>query len=63
MKNLGQGAAPKPQSVDDLPPEAKSDFQKAKEMKDKAADDYKAKNFDGASEKYYQIINIIREND
>ena len=37
--------------------------QKAKEMKDKAADDYKAKNFDGASEKYYQVINIIREND
>ena len=53
MKNMGQAAAPKPQTVDDLPPEAKSDFQKAKEMKDKAAEEYKAKKFDGACEKYY----------
>ena len=32
-------------------------------MKDKAAEDYKAKKFDGACEKYYQVINYIRGND
>ncbi len=32
-------------------------------MKDKAAEDFKAKNLDGACEKYYQVINIIRGND
>ena len=32
-------------------------------MKDKAAENYKAKNFDGACEIYYKILNTIRGND
>ena len=38
-------------------------FDKAKEMKDQAAKDFKAKDYDGASEKYYSVLNIIRQNE
>ena len=56
--------APTPTSVaQDLPPAAKTDLDQAKEVKDLAAKDYKAKDFDKACEKYFQIINIVRSND
>jgi hypothetical protein len=51
-------------SIDqDLPPAAKSDLDQAREVKDKAAADFKAKNYSAATEKYFNILNIIRQND
>ena len=45
MKNLGQGAAPKPQSVDDLPPESnKGNDRTGKGMKGKAWNERKGRN-------------------
>ena len=55
---------PSPQPKDqDLPPAAKSDLDQAKEIKEQAATDFKGKNFSGAAEKYFRILNLIRQND
>jgi tetratricopeptide (TPR) repeat protein len=41
---------------------AKSDHEKAKDLKDKAASDFKAQRYEDACEKYYRVLNIIRQN-
>ena len=46
-----------------MPPAAKTEIDQAKEVKDLAAKDYKAGNYEKACEKYFQIINIVRENE
>lgn len=40
----------------------KPDFEKAQAIKSEAAKDFKSEKFDSASEKYYEILNIIRLN-
>lgn len=54
---------PAPKTLDqDLPPDLKSDYDQAKEQKDLAAGEFKKKNYDGATEKYYNVLNIVRSN-
>jgi len=61
----GNGVPPSPAASkdQDLPPAAKSDLDQAREVKDQAAADFKAKNYSAATEKYFNILNIIRQND
>lgn len=40
----------------------KPDFEKAQQIKAEAAKEFKAQNYDLASEKYYEILNILRLN-
>ena len=62
----GMGGAPQqatnPQ-VPDVPAEAKQDFEEAKKLKDNAAKDFKAKDYNSACDKYYKVINLVRQND
>ena len=61
----GNGVPPAPVASNDqdLPPAAKSDLDQARGVKDQAASDFKAKNYSAASDKYFKILNIIRQND
>jgi hypothetical protein len=45
-----------------MPPVIKSDFDKAMAVKAEAAKDFKGQLYETASEKYYEILNIIRMN-
>ena len=54
----GQPAAAPPAT--DLPPAAKTDLQKANEAKAQAAALFKQKDYNKATEKYYEILNIVR---
>ena len=56
-------SAPAASKDQDLPPAAKSDLDQARDVKDQAAADFKAKNYSAATEKYFNILNIIRQND
>ena len=47
----------------DVPSDCKDNYDQAKKIKDEAAKEYKAKNFEQASTKYFEILSIIREKD
>ena len=47
----------------DVPAEAKQDFEQAKQLKENAAKDFKAKDYNSACEKYYKIISVVRQNE
>mmetsp|Transcript_24674 Transcript_24674/g.38379 ORF Transcript_24674/g.38379 Transcript_24674/m.38379 type:complete len:222 (+) Transcript_24674:59-724(+) len=66
QEQMGAGQQPPPAAApptSDLPPMAKNDLEKATALKGEAAKVFKEKQFDKATEKYYEILNIIREND
>ena len=63
----GMGGAP-PQanaqpSAPELPAEAKQDFEEAKLLKENAAKDFKAKDYNSACDKYYKVISVVRSNE
>ena len=45
-----------------MPPTIKTDLDKCQEIKTDAAKEFKQGNHDKATEKYYQILNVLREN-
>lgn len=47
----------------EVPSDCKDNYEQAKKIKDEAAKEYKGKNFDTASTKYYEILSIVREKD
>jgi len=66
----GAGAASPPSTsasgnaaAAEVPASAKADLEAAKEVKDQAAQDYRKKNFDDATEKYFKGLSIIRVNE
>lgn len=48
--------------AENLPAAAQRELTEAKAIKDKAAADFKAQNYEAASEKYYQVLNTVRMN-
>lgn len=72
MGNMGGGfgqAPPQAQrpatnassTQNDVPESCKDSFNLAKKIKDEAATEYKAKRFEEASSKYFEVLSVIRE--
>lgn len=47
----------------DVPSDCKDNYNQAKKIKDEAAAEYKAKKFEQASTKYFEVLSIVREKD
>lgn len=47
----------------DVPASCKDNFNLAKKVKDEAASEYKAKKFEEASAKYFEVLSVVREKD
>ena len=59
----GGNATPAASNGSDVPSDCKDNYDQAKKIKDQAATEYKAKNFEQASTKYFEVLSIVREKD
>jgi len=50
-----------PKAGSDVPADSKADYDQVKKVKEEAAQEYKSKNFEAASAKYYEILGVLRE--
>ena len=46
-----------------VPEDVKDDYKEARKIKDEAAKEYKSKNFEAASTKYFEVLSIVRAKD